>query len=97
MAAFPLARPARAVKSGRMPGPKDKGKTDRMRRALQSGDVAALSDDQLLGLLHMAIDVAEDLDELERKIDPHGPPPRHAAMAYQRLRRLKGPRPGKSR
>ncbi|MFN2259617.1 MAG: hypothetical protein ABR601_07240 [Parasphingopyxis sp.] len=47
-------------------------------------------------LLHMAIDVAEDLDELERKIDPHGPPPRHAALAYQRLRRLKGPQRGKS-
>ena len=80
-----------------MASSKDHGMTDKTRPGPESDGSATLSDEQIVSLLHMAIDVAEDLDELERKIDPHGPPPRHAAMAYQRLRRLKGPDRGKFR
>ena len=39
-------------------------------------------------LMRVAIDIAEKLDELERRLDPDGPPPRHASMAYQRLRAM---------
>ncbi|MCA1749107.1 MAG: hypothetical protein ABR601_02650 [Parasphingopyxis sp.] len=41
-----------------------------------------------IALMHSAIDTAEELDSVERFLDPYGPPPRHAAMAYQRLRQL---------
>lgn len=97
MATFELARAVLAGKARRgMPGSKKDKLQQRLRQALEGGRSGALSEDQSLRFMHLAIDVAEDLDELERRIDPHGPPPRHAAMAYQRLRRLKGPRRGKS-
>lgn len=40
-------------------------------------------------LMHRVIDLAEELDKIERKLNPEGPPPRHAALAYQSLRQLK--------
>lgn len=39
-------------------------------------------------LMRVADDIAEKLDELERRLDPDRPPPRHAAMAYHRLRSM---------
>lgn len=41
-----------------------------------------------LQLFAVAIDVAEKLDELERRLDPEGEPPRHAALTNQRLRSM---------
>lgn len=41
-----------------------------------------------LELFAVAIDVAEKLDELERRLDPEGEPPRHAALTHQRLRNM---------
>lgn len=42
-----------------------------------------------LRLLFFAMTVAEKLDVLEERLDPVGPPARHAALVHQRIIRLK--------
>lgn len=59
-----------------------------------AAEISAVSEDsqgvwqERLELFAVAIDVAEKLDELERRLDPEGEPPRHAALTHQRLRTM---------
>ncbi|QLC24913.1 hypothetical protein HFP57_07640 [Parasphingopyxis algicola] len=39
-------------------------------------------------IMTVAEQIAEQLDALERGLDPLGPPPRHAAMVYLRHRQM---------